>query len=164
MEKQQEKRIYTFPQDETRPVPVRHKPPIQSDWFNVASRGIGLLLLLFGLWASVHVFLQAVQLYRAPTQITQLAIAIEQGSNLDSSLAPRGEDFDQVSAGAARKGDLHLSYFVGWIIALMLLMLMSMIAFSAMRTGGELVFQDKQKQQLIQLMAKTFMNKDKSSN
>lgn len=154
MEKQQEQRIYAFPQDEDRPVRAsRQKTGKKHDWFTFAARSIGMFLLVFGLWAGVYVMLEALQLYRDPVKIEQFALAVEKGSNLDRTLAPYEKQ--DVTVGAAKEdNDLHLSYFVAWMFALLLLMLTSMIAFSAMRTGGELVLQDRQGEQLIKSLTK----------
>ena len=145
MEKQQENRIYTFPQDESRPR-RQSSWKLNEEWLLLTVRGIGITLLLLGLWAAAYVMLEALQLYRDPARVEQLAGAIEHGSNLDRTLAPRtGED-------SADK-TLRLSYFFAWVITLMLLIITSMIASSAIKTGGDLVLQDKRTTGVLQKLA-----------
>jgi hypothetical protein len=42
----------------------------------------------------------------------------------------------------------RLSYFVAWVISLLLLMLIGRLAIAAIKTGGELVLYDRHVQQL----------------
>ena len=143
MEKQQENRIYTFPQDESRPR-QQSSWKLNEDWLLLTIRGIGISLLLLGLWAAAYVMLEALQLYSDPARVEQLATAIEQGSNLDRTLAPQAGSADST---------LRLSYFFAWVITLMLLIITSMIAFSAIKTGGDLVLQDKRTTGVLQKLA-----------
>lgn len=141
---------------------------ISRDLMGFVVRAIGMLLLLFGLWLSLEVLNEAWQLYNDPTRIERFAEAIEKGSNIDRSIAPL-----QISPAPAEPGDLstypdgspkpaspapaataetttnpeyrfRLSYFVGWIVALLLLLLLARIAIGIVRTGGELVLYDNQ--------------------
>ena len=122
-------------------------------------RGSGFLLLIVGLWIALAVIIEAWSLYRNPQQIVRMADAIEQGSNLDHSLAkanqglaagaPDERDTDaaavpsSVAADAAVKGpSFRLSYFAAWLIAILLLMLIGRLALGAVKTGGELVLYD----------------------
>ena len=152
MEKQQEQRIYSFPQDETRPAPTPQPAVVERDWFAIVMRSFGLVLLAFGFLVGLNVMLEARQLYSNPVHIEQLAAAIEEGSNLDSTLSSANENEDGKSSG------VQLSYFMAWIFALVLLVMTSMIAFAAMRTGGELVLQDKKSKQLIKLLTNEVSN------
>lgn len=105
---------------------------LEEDWLGLIARVSGLCLLLFGLVAGGGVMLEAYKLYRNPASIEILAVSIEKGSNIDGALSP----IDDITGDS---DDFRLSYFVAWIIALSLLLLISMIAFSAIKTGGELV-------------------------
>ena len=133
------------------------------NWPENLVRAIGIILLLVGLWAGIQVLLEALGLYRDPVKIEQLSSAIERGSNLDKNLVQRSPDDTGENGGAKNPStlndhtsgqNLHLSYFAAWIIALLLLMLVAMIAFSSIRTGSELVLQDKQMKRYIRLLAK----------
>ncbi|MEX2515842.1 MAG: hypothetical protein WD572_02860 [Gammaproteobacteria bacterium] len=141
---------------------------ISRDLMGFVVRAIGMLLLLFGMWLSLEVLNEAWQLYNDPTRIERFAKAIEKGSNIDRSIAPL-----QISSAPAEPGNLstypdgrpkpaspapaataetltnpeyrfRLSYFVGWIVALLLLLLLARIAIGIVRTGGELVLYDNQ--------------------
>lgn len=93
----------------------------------------GVVLLSFGLLAGLRIMLEGFQLYREPARIEVFAQAIEQGSNIDRALTPVNRD--DVNTG----GGFRLSYFAAWAIVLTLLMFISMIAFTAIRTGGDLL-------------------------
>ena len=125
------------------------------------TRGLGLALLLFGFAVSVAVMVEAWSLYRAPTAIERLAKAIEHGSNLDHALSrasrnARAPDETVAEHGHARSEDaeeepmfgFRFSYFIAWVIALLLLMLIGRLALAAIRTGGELVLYERHVQRL----------------
>ena len=112
-----------------------------TDWPTHIVRGLGLLLLLFGLWSGLTVMLEAFKLYREPVRIEVLARAVERGSHIDRALTTTNPGVDMEAASAARS-DLQLSYFIAWMIALLLLLLTSLISFTAIKTGGELVLHD----------------------
>ncbi|MCS3903919.1 hypothetical protein J2T55_001951 [Methylohalomonas lacus] len=138
------------------------------DFFAFVVRAIGLILLLFGLWLALEVLNEAWQLYHEPQRIERFAEAIEQGSNIDRSIAPlqleapdrsgaRGDELDRygpdgaptaqrdpASAAAEPQYRLSLSYYVAWVIALLLLLLLARIALGVVRTGGELVLYETQ--------------------
>ncbi len=134
-----------------------------ANWPELLVRVIGIVLLLVGLWAAIQVIREALGLYRDPVKIEQLSSAIERGSNLDKNLARRSLD-DTVDYSDVTKPlnmnmqtsrqNLSLSYFAAWIIALLLLMLLVMIAFSSIRTGSELVLQDRQMKRYMRLLIK----------
>lgn len=119
-------------EDNSRLIPVAN---LADDWMQIFVRLVGIVLLLFGLWAGVKIMLEGFTLYQDPIKIEAFAQAIERGSNIDKALAPE-TDNEYV------KGDFRLSYFFAWVIVLTLLMLVSMIAFTAIRTGGELALYD----------------------
>lgn len=142
---------------------------VSRDLMGFVVRAIGMLLLLFGLWLSLEVLNEAWQLYNDPTRIERFAEAIEKGSNIDRSIAPL--QISSAPTTPAEPGALstypdgsprpanpaataetatnpeyrfRLSYFVGWIVALLLLLLLARIAIGIVRTGGELVLYDNQ--------------------
>jgi hypothetical protein len=137
------------------------------NWPEVLVRVIGIVLLLVGLWASIQVLLEALRLYRDPVKIEQLASAIEHGSNLDKNLALSSQENSGGNDAAANASGLNkqaigenirLTYFVAWIVALLILMLVAMIAFSCIRTGSELVLQDRQMKRYMHLLVKELGN------
>lgn len=141
--------MYEFEEDKVEE-PEKRVNTVQN-WPELFVRVIGIILLLVGLWASVHVLLEALRLYRDPLRIEQLASAIERGSNLDQTL--QQNVYDESGKSSARSNNpgltgqgaangIRLTYFIAWIVALLLLMLIAMIAFSAIRAGSELVLQD----------------------
>lgn len=135
-------------------------------------RLVGIGLLLVGLWVGVKVVMEAWNLYSNPDngRVERVAAAIDRGSNLDKLLnaarpapatgtAPSaGTDATERDAVAERleppaastpAGDddlanLRLSYFLAWIIVLLLLLIVGRLAMAAVRTGGELALYDAQ--------------------
>jgi disulfide bond formation protein DsbB len=114
-------------------------------------RGFGFVLMLVGLWISLAVIAEAWSLYKNPANIERLAKAIERGSNLDHALSRAGqperstlEDAAPDGAASAEMLGFRMTYFVAWIIAILLLMLVGRLALGAVKTGGELVLHDVQ--------------------
>ncbi len=134
------------------------------DFLAFVVRAIGLILLLFGLWLSLEVLNEAWQLYHEPQRIERFAEAIEQGSNIDRNIAPlqlelpdrpggEGNELDPYGRGDQRAPEtaaaepqyrLSLAYYIAWVIALLLLLLLARIALGVVRTGGELVLYETQ--------------------
>ena len=132
-------------------------------------RILGLFLLLAGLWVALQVLLTAQDLYAHPEQIERFAVAIEKGSNIDKTLAPIRDSLivDSDADGAvqyntetnnkpssADTGNIRVSYFFAWVIALLLLLLIARISLMAIKTGGELVLFDMQIKQFARMLAK----------
>lgn len=122
-------------------------------------RGCGFLLLVVGLWIALAVIAEAWSLYQEPQRVERFADAIEQGSHLDRALAaastghsPPNEDaaspaevLEQAqNAPPAGANGFRLSYFVAWVLTILLLMLIGRLAIAAVKTGGELVLYDLQ--------------------
>lgn len=137
------------------------EPQQQQDWAargaslsQAAVRGLGFVLMLVGLWISLAVIAEAWSLYRQPVKIERLARAIERGSNLDLTLtrASQGTQQPQAAAdgmpaaapAATEAPGFRLTYFVAWMIAILLLLLIGRLAIAAVKTGGELVLYDGQ--------------------
>jgi len=132
-------------------------------------RILGFFLLLAGLWVALQVLLTAQDLYEHPEKIERFAVAIEKGSNIDKTLAPirdslilqshsengvqRYNETEQRPAPAGT-GNIRVSYFFAWVIALLLLLLIARISLTAIKTGGELVLFDMQIKQLARMLAK----------
>ena len=121
-------------------------------------RGLGFVLLLVGLWIALAVIAEAWSLYKEPQGIERLAKAIERGSNLDRTLSTASSrlavtpDETTVAPTAQRSAPapadpelgFRLTYFVAWLVAVLLLMLSGRLAIAAVKTGGELVLYDVQ--------------------
>ncbi len=125
------------------------------DVMNIIVRLCGLILLFIGLWIAIQVFNEALNLYKNPANIERVATAIEAGSNIDKSIAPirdsilgedetvDGEVVEQKPAPVTNDG-IRISYFVAWIVDLLLLLLLARISIMAIKTGGELALYDTQ--------------------
>jgi len=160
------------------------------DFLAFIVRAIGLVLLLFGLWLALEVLYEAWQLYHEPARIERFAEVIEQGSNIDRSIAPlqienlgegpaangtdaSGNDLNAYGrqTGGARGQQpetaeepqyrLRLSYYIAWVIALILLLLLARISLAAVRTGGELVLYETQMKRFArELVKETIRERD----
>ena len=150
--------------------------PPDEDWLtrsdrqlNLVVRGFGLVLLVVGLIVALTVIVSAWSLYLSPTHIERFAQAVEQGSHLDLTLTnatQRGQqqldssDRAGVSAtprtpiSIATQPGLRLSYFMAWLIAILLLLLVGRLAIAAVRTGGELALYDVQVKKLARALIK----------
>ncbi len=126
---------------------------VSQNVLSIVVRMCGLLLLFIGLWVVIQVFSEALGLYKDPTNIERLAIAIETGSNIDKSIVPirdsllEEEKIDTKTASKTENkqpSDFRISYFIAWVIALLLLLLLARIAIMAIKTGGELALYDAQ--------------------
>ncbi len=128
-------------------------------------RIIGLFLLFAGLWVALQVLLTAQDLYEHPERIERFAAAIEKGSNIDKTLVPirdsfivengkEGEVQTDNQPASAETGNIRVSYFFAWAIALLLLLLIARISLTAIKTGGELVLFDMQIKQFARMLAK----------
>ena len=130
---------------------------------NLVVRCFGLALMVVGLIVSLTVMFSAWSLYRSPTHIESFAQAVEQGSHLDLTLSRATHsgqlqldtnDMAGVSplpraAGTSTPAPTQLasfrfSYFMAWLIAILLLLLVGRLAIAAVRTGGELALYDVQ--------------------
>ena len=132
-------------------------------------RVIGLFLLLAGLWVAIQVMLEALELYQKPQKIERFAIAIEQGSNIDKSLVSlrdsisqgsEDEDGNAITSPAPQSksyqspGNVRVSYFLAWVIVILLLLLIARISLTAIKTGGELVLYDMQIKQFAKMLVR----------
>jgi len=113
-----------------------------SEWMEFMVKAVGIILLLFGLGVGIKVMLEVFHLYRDPIKIETFARAIEKGSNIDKTMVPVNDEI------TTDRNDFRLSYFAAWVITLSLLLLISMIAFAAIKTGGELVLLDSKAKRL----------------
>lgn len=122
------------------------------DILSIVVRMCGLMLLFIGLWIAIQVFNEALALYKDPANIERMAKAIEAGSNIDKSIAQTtdsilGDDESETGTTVKAKENtsgFRLSYFIAWVVDLLLLLLLARIAIMAIKTGGELALYDAQ--------------------
>ena len=92
----------------------------------------GVVVLGAGVVLGAVVIGEAWNLYQAPQRISTFAEQVESASGVDQAmhgLLGRGSD---PAAG------LHLSYYLSWIIVLLLLSLLTRVAFGCMREGSRM--------------------------
>lgn len=135
----------------------------------ICVRLLGMAVLVVGVWAAILVIREAWALYENPERIERVAVAIDDGSNLDRLLAPGGvflpaedattaapaaSDNDSTENATAQRPSangnnaLRLSYFVAWGVASLMLLIIGMLAMSAIATGGRLALYDLQLRKL----------------
>ncbi len=95
------------------------------DWL---VRGLGIVLVVAGMWSAIMVIAETWTLYSDPQRIERFAQAIEKGSNLDKALSAPSSD-------ASDPESFRLSYFAAWIFALPLLFLIGLLALQAVTVG-----------------------------
>ena len=125
---------------------------VPSRIISIIVRVCGLVLLFVGFSVALQIIHEALDLYRNPENIERVAVVIEKGSNLDKSLAPLGEYLQDTGdetetdpeANKQPESGVRLSYFVAWVVELLLLLLVARIALAAIKTGGELALYDTQ--------------------
>jgi len=121
-----------------------------ADIIGIIVRLLGLVMLIIGLVVAVKVILEAWSLYEKPAHIERFADAIEQGSSLDKLLnnfaQTEIDSSDEQLHNLKRKQqpNLRVTYFIAWIIVILLLLVIGGIAMSAIKTGGQLALYDLQ--------------------
>ena len=152
---------------------LRESPPraqaIFQQWLAILVRLLGLCFLVVGIGAAVMILREAWTLYQDPVRIERFAVAIEHGSNLDKIFALNGgktaETGDQgeaagdssaqsVASSTAGSATLRLSYFAGWFLVLLLMLVASITAIAAVSAGGRLVLYDTDIRQLSRAVVK----------
>ncbi len=121
-----------------------------TDILSILVRSLGLIMLIIGLYIGIKVIFEAWKLYEEPQRIERLADAIDNGSHLDnaiSSITSSALDVkpsdDSVRAQVSKTDDsLRVSYFLAWFLAVLLLLIISGLAMSAIKTGGQLALYD----------------------
>lgn len=138
---------------------------------NLVVRCFGLVLMVVGLIVALSVIFSAWSLYRSPTHIESFAQAVEQGSHLDLTLANATQKGQQQLDTSDRAGiaplaraaepapnapappaSFRFSYFMAWLLAILLLLLIGRLAIAAVRTGGELALYDVQVKKLARAL------------
>ena len=111
----------------------------------VLVRLLGLCILVIGIGATAIILREAWMLYQEPSRIDRFALAIEQGSNLDKIFALEGEKAEEAGTPTTdipASTSFRLSYFAGWFLVLLLMLVGSIVAISAVSVGGRLVLYD----------------------
>lgn len=123
------------------------------DILGIIVRLLGLVVLVIGLTVALKVIIEVWDLYKDPHNIERFATAIEQGSGLDSLInnfskqtnnSDTENTISQTEIRVQQQSSLRLTYFVAWIIVILLLMVIGGIGMSAIRTGGQLALYDLQ--------------------
>lgn len=139
---------------------LRESPPRALSVFQhalaILVRLLGLVFLVIGIGAAVMILREAWGLYQQPAQIERFALAIERGSNLDKIFAlpvqeraAAGEEATPAAADATgAPQSFRLSYFAAWFLVLLLMLVGSIVAISAVSAGGRLVLYDTDVRQL----------------
>ncbi len=163
--------MYKFENDndegetETVQTPMQSINEASKDVLSIVVRMCGLILMFIGLYIAIQVFNEALSLYKDPANIERVAIAIEAGSNIDKSIAPLrdsllGDDEESSEAKVAdNTNGIRISYFIAWVIDLLLLLLLARISLMAIKTGGELALYDAQ----IKKFARQIVNESKKN-
>ncbi len=150
---------------------LRESPPralgILQQLLAVLVRLLGLCFLVVGIGAAVVILHEAWMLYQEPSRIDRFALAIERGSNLDKIFALSGGETAKTSEqggtvgsapsssdAASESANLRLSYFAGWFLVLLLMLVASITAISAVSAGGRLVLFDTDIRQLSRAVVK----------
>lgn len=134
----------------------------------IVVRILGMILLLAGLWVAFEVLFEAWDLYEQPQKIERFALAIEKGSNIDKSLVSLrdsvisstrettgadGEETVKIET-PSQANNVRVSYFIAWVIVILLLLLIARISLGVIKTGGELVLFDMQIKQFAKMLVK----------
>lgn len=154
----------------------QQQPSRGTEVLAIIARLLGLVILVVGLVIGIKVIFEAWSLYEEPQRIERFAEAIDQGSNLDQLLRSFSQkkstsdvenDSEQLATTAATQSQqptLRISYFLAWIIALLLLMVIGGLAASAIRTGGQLALYDMQVKRYTNELLKQINNSSKKQN
>ncbi len=155
---------------------LRESPPralgVFQQMLAILVRLLGLCFLVVGIGAAVIILREAWTLYQDPVRIERFAVAIEHGSNLDKIFALNGAE----TTGSAETGDqgevagdasaqpaasgtegsatFRPSYFAGWFLVLLLMLVASITAIAAVSAGGRLVLYDTDIRQLSRAVVK----------
>lgn len=145
-----------------------------TDFMSFCVRLMGMFMLIAGLWLGVKLIVEVWALYKAPQNIERLADYIEKGSHLDKALGSfsskrpqrvkEKEGLLDEPVATSKKADdesLRITYFIAWIIAIFLLMLIGRLALGAIKTGGELALYDLQVKRFARLLIEEVRDPDK---
>lgn len=149
------------------------KVSVITQFTEIFVRLAGVLLLLVGLVIGIKVVVEAWGLYRSPEHIERFSWAIEQGSNLDKTIrsftanripSSKSNVDSELPDQALRSSDMtartsvdepvRFSYFMAWVIVILLLMLIGRLALAAIKTGGELALHHREVKRFARTLLK----------
>ncbi len=139
--------------------------------FTPIIRCLGVLVLIFGLWAAYRVMQEAWYLYDNPKHVTTLAQTIATDSEIDQFSNSLAKMMDEAYANTmsnlptqpgkepikptAKIVPVKFSYFVSWGIIIILLFLLAKIGYWAIVAGGKLAMHNEdQKEFIAEIIAK----------
>jgi Na+/proline symporter len=146
-----------------------HNTSKTTDFLSILVRSLGLIMLIIGLYVGIKVIFAAWELYDEPQKIERFSDAIDHGSNLDntissltaSALNVKTTDAETPRSDIAKADDsLRVSYFLAWFLAVLLLMIISGLAMSAIRTGGQLALYDLEVKRFARQLIEEARKKD----
>lgn len=98
------------------------------------------MVLGAGMVLAALVILEVWHLYRAPGKLAEFAAQVESVSGVDQALSDFVGGASQSAPG--NNGQLRLSYYLSWILVLLLLSLLTRLAFGCIREGGRILLED----------------------
>ncbi len=138
---------------------LQEQTPLSLKILGIGVRVVGVAVLLVGMWAGIRIIYEAVSLYQEPARIERFAEAIQEGSNIDTSLSnvidkalDNNATQESESANKGQSDGLRVSYFAAWLITLLLMFVIGTLAMTAITTGGQLVLYDLQVRQYSRAM------------
>ena len=141
------------------PMELQEQTPLSLKILGIGVRVVGIVVLLVGMWAGIRIIYEAVSLYQEPARIERFAEAIQNGSNIDTSLSnvidkalDKNSSQESESEAKGQNEGLRVSYFAAWLITLLLMFVIGSLAMTAITTGGQLVLYDLQVRQYSRAM------------
>ena len=143
-----------------------------TDFLSILVRSLGLIMLIVGLYVGIKVIFAAWELYDEPQKIERFADSIDHGSNLDSTISSLTAGALSTSTSSTSSAEtpraevaqaddsLRVSYFLAWFLAVLLLMIISGLAMSAIRTGGQLALYDLEVKRFARQLMEEARKKD----
>ena len=143
-----------------------------TDFLSILVRSLGLIMLIVGLYVGIKVIFAAWELYDEPQKIERFADSIDHGSNLDSTISSLTAGALSTSSSTAANAEtpraevaqaddsLRVSYFLAWFLAVLLLMIISGLAMSAIKTGGQLALYDLEVKRFARQLMEEARKKD----
>ena len=116
-------------------------------FFSFFVRALGVVIMLVGLWMGVKLANECWDLYRNPQKISEFANIVDKESGLN-----RFAENLPIQNQAASK--VNVSYFVAWVIAIMLLFLIGRICLWAIAEGGKLALYNADTERIAKAMVK----------
>lgn len=104
------------------------------------ARLAGLVLLLVGVWGAVQVLGQAWDLYRNPDSVSRFGEAVERGTHIDRALLPANRRSSGTGDSYAATGDdFRPSHVLGWVVAIIMLLVLGRLAYWLLVAGSLLL-------------------------